>query len=79
MNFTPANIKVVPILDIPPDEELPDLDNLYPEEEKALDEKVNKTLEVLDNALGGMDDLDDEEGDEDEDGDEDGDEEDEDE
>jgi len=65
VNFTPANIKVVPILDIPPDEELPDLDNLSPEEEKALDEKVNKTLEVLDNALGGMDDLDDEEGDED--------------
>ena len=41
VNFAPANIKVAPILDIPKDEELPDLENLSPEQEKALDEKVS--------------------------------------
>ena len=51
MNFNTNKIKVVK-LDIPPDEELPDLDNLSPEEEKALDEKVGKTLAVLSDALG---------------------------
>ena len=61
--------KFVPKLTIEPDTDLPDLENLSPQQEKALDTKVEKTLEVLEDVLGGLSGLDDEvEGDADADG-----------
>ena len=37
----------IPVLEVFENEPLPDLENLTPEQEKALDTKVEKTMEVL--------------------------------
>ena len=50
-NFTKYNITTTDLLTVEQDE-LPDLDNLSPEEQKVLEARVDKTMDVLTEALG---------------------------